>query len=65
MQSESPFFIVPGTYAVVANSGGKTSGFNLHAHLEANGGALPSNAACLFNNTGWENVQSLDFLSEQ
>jgi hypothetical protein len=61
----NPFIIPPDVHTVVANSGGKTSGFNLHKHLEANGGTLPANAACLFNNTGWEDERTLAFLAEQ
>ena len=60
-----PFIIAPTVHAIVANSGGKTSGFNLYEHLKANGWSLPSNAACLFNNTGWEHELTLDFLAEQ
>jgi hypothetical protein len=53
------------TPAVIANSGGKTSGYNLWQHLQDNGGTLPDNAVCLFNNTGWEHNLTLDFLAEQ
>jgi hypothetical protein len=52
-------------HTVVANSGGKTSGYGLWRHLQANGGTLTHNGACLFNNTGWERRESLDFLAEQ
>jgi 3'-phosphoadenosine 5'-phosphosulfate sulfotransferase (PAPS reductase)/FAD synthetase len=51
--------------AVVANSGGKTSGFNLWKHLEANGGSLPECARAVFTNTGREHPATLDFLAEQ
>ena len=51
--------------AVVANSGGKTSGYNLWLHLEANGGTLTDAGRCVFTNTGWEHPATLDFLAEQ
>ena len=60
---KDPFKITGHT--LVANSGGKTSGFNLHLHLESNGGTLTEYGACGFNNTGWEHKLSLDFLAEQ
>lgn len=58
-----PFAITGHT--IVANSGGKTSGYNLWLHLEANGGTLTDKGACLFNNTGLEHRKTLDFLAEQ
>lgn len=60
-----PFKIVGLRPVVVANSGGKTSGYNLWLHLEANGGALPDAARCVFTNTGWEHPATLAFLCEQ
>lgn len=58
-----PFLITGPT--VVANSGGKTSGYSLWRHLQANGGTLTDRGGCLFNNTGWERRETLDFLAEQ
>ena len=59
----SPFRIAGPT--VVANSGGKTSGYNLWLHLRANGGGLTELGRCVFTNTGWEHPLTLDFLAEQ
>lgn len=58
-----PFKIVGPT--MVANSAGKTSGFNLWKHLQANGGTLTDTGRAVFTNTGWEDRRSLDFLAEQ
>ncbi len=58
-----PFAITGHT--VVANSGGKTSGYNLWRHLQANGGTLTGLGRCVFTNTGWESPKTLDFLAEQ
>lgn len=61
--SDNPFAITGHT--IVANSGGKTSGYNLWRHLQANGGTLTDKGACLFTNTGHENSKTLEFLAEQ
>ncbi len=53
------------SHTVVGNSGGKTSGYNLWLHLQANGGTLTDCGAAVFTNTGWEHPQTLDFLAEQ
>jgi hypothetical protein len=52
-------------HTVVANSGGKTSGYSLWRHLKANDGTLTERGRCVFNNTGWEHELTLDFLAEQ
>jgi hypothetical protein len=57
-------FIITG-HAVLGNSGGKTSGYNLRRHLDANDGTLTNKGACVFTNTGWEQAPTLDFLAEQ
>ena len=59
----SPFLITG--FTNVANSGGKTSGYNLWLHLQSNGGGLTNNGCCVFTNTGWEHPLTLDFLAEQ
>lgn len=43
-------------------SGGRTSGFMLHKHLEAHGGKLPEGVHVIFCNTGKERVETLDFV---
>jgi hypothetical protein len=58
-------FVITGRPAVLCNSGGKTSGYNLRRHLDANGGTLTGRGVCVFTNTGWEQPATLDFLAEQ
>jgi len=43
-------------------SGGRTSGFMLHKHLEAHGGKLPEGVHVIFCNTGKERTETLDFV---
>jgi hypothetical protein len=48
---------------IINFSGGRTSGFLLRSVLDAYGGALPSNFVVLFQNTGKEFSQTLDFVN--
>ena len=43
-------------------SGGRTSGFMLHKHLEAHDGKLPEGVQVIFCNTGKERTETLDFV---
>lgn len=56
-------FLAPAGNVEIAFSGGRTSAMMLHHFLEANGG-LPDGAAVLFQNTGREMPQTLDFVQE-
>jgi 3'-phosphoadenosine 5'-phosphosulfate sulfotransferase (PAPS reductase)/FAD synthetase len=56
-------FILPDGQIQIAFSGGRTSAFMLHQILEANGD-LPERAKVLFQNTGREMPQTLDFVHE-
>lgn len=48
--------------AVVSFSGGRTSGFMLWHILQAFGGTLPDDVKVIFNNTGKERPETLDFV---
>ena len=50
--------------AQVCFSGGRTSGYMLHEILRAHGGALPAECHVVFQNTGKEREQTLDFIHE-
>lgn len=50
------------TPAVVSFSGGRTSGMMLAKIVEAHGGALPDGVKVVFNNTGKERPETLDFV---
>lgn len=56
-------YLLPDGNVQIAFSGGRTSAFMLHAILDANG-ALPDRARVLFQNTGREMPQTLDFVAE-
>ena len=49
---------------VVSFSGGRTSGFLLYHVLKAHDFSLPENVVVLFENTGKERVETLDFIHE-
>ena len=48
--------------AVISFSGGRTSGYMLRRIVDAFGGALPSDIAVVFANTGRERPETLDFV---
>ena len=48
--------------AVVSFSGGRTSGYMLWHILDAHGGALPDGVKVIFNNTGKEREETLEFV---
>lgn len=50
--------------AVIAVSGGRTSGFMLHEILDAHGGKLPPDVVAVFANTGRELEPTLDFVRD-
>jgi 3'-phosphoadenosine 5'-phosphosulfate sulfotransferase (PAPS reductase)/FAD synthetase len=56
-------FLIEGP-AAVGVSGGRTSGYMLWRILEAHGGQLPDDVVCIFQNTGKERDETLDFLHE-
>tara|TARA_R100001086_G_C11804341_1_gene249725 strand:+ start:192 stop:1055 length:864 start_codon:yes stop_codon:yes gene_type:complete len=49
---------------IITFSGGRTSGFLLHKILENYNGKLPSDAHVVFDNTGKEMPQTLDFVND-
>lgn len=50
--------------AIVSFSGGRTSGYMLYHILEAYDFTLPSGVKVIFNNTGKERVETLDFVQK-
>lgn len=56
-------YILPESNVQIAFSGGRTSAYMLHEILEANG-CLPERVQVLFQNTGREMPQTLDFVQE-
>jgi len=56
-------YILPNGNVQIAFSGGRTSAYMLHEILKANGG-LPERVQVLFQNTGREMPQTLDFVQE-
>lgn len=60
--TNSPYNLLDGNVQI-SFSGGRTSGYMLYKILEANNG-LPSNAVVLFQNTGKEMPQTLDFVQQ-
>lgn len=50
------------TPAVVSFSGGRTSGMMLRRIIDAHGGTLPDGIKVVFNNTGKERPETLDFV---
>lgn len=50
--------------AVIAFSGGRTSGLMLYRIIEAHGGALPDDVIPVFCNTGKEHDKTLDFVRD-
>lgn len=56
-------YLLPAGNVQIAFSGGRTSAFMLHQILQANEG-LPDRAAVLFQNTGREMPETLDFVQE-
>lgn len=59
----NPYILPNDRPAVIQFSGGRTSGYMLKQILDANNG-LPNNAYVLFQNTGREFHQTLDFVKE-
>jgi 3'-phosphoadenosine 5'-phosphosulfate sulfotransferase (PAPS reductase)/FAD synthetase len=59
----NPFRLPDGPVAIQF-SGGRTSGMMLHHILDAHDGQLPPNAHVLFQNTGREMPETLDFVAE-
>lgn len=57
-------FVLPPGHVQIAFSGGRTSGFMLHAIAEANGGIPEDRVQVTFQNTGREMPQTLDFVAE-
>lgn len=57
-------YALPGGNVQIAFSGGRSSAFMLHEILEANGGLPEGRAQVLFQNTGREFPQTLDFVAE-
>lgn len=58
---DASHYVLPATPVAIQFSGGRTSGYMLHRILEANNG-LPDNAVVLFENTGKERAETLDFV---
>ena len=56
-------YTLPNGNVQISFSGGRTSGYMLHAIMEANGG-LPERARVVFANTGRERNETLDFVQE-
>lgn len=56
-------YLLPEGNVQIAFSGGRTSAYMLHQILEANGG-LPDRVEVVFNNTGREMPETLDFIAE-
>lgn len=50
--------------ALISFSGGRTSGYMLHAIVQAHGGVLPDNVVVAFANTGKEREQTLRFVRD-
>jgi 3'-phosphoadenosine 5'-phosphosulfate sulfotransferase (PAPS reductase)/FAD synthetase len=50
--------------ACISFSGGRTSAYMLRRHLDAHGGRLPANVHVLFENTGKERLETLDFVRD-
>ena len=57
-------YLLPDTECAVMFSGGRSSGYLLYHVLEAYGGTLPDNVKVLFQNTGKERPETLDFIHE-
>jgi Phosphoadenosine phosphosulfate reductase family len=57
---KSPYFL--DTPAVISFSGGRTSGYMLWHILQAFGGTLPNDVKVIFNNTGKEREETLEFV---
>jgi 3'-phosphoadenosine 5'-phosphosulfate sulfotransferase (PAPS reductase)/FAD synthetase len=62
MKADNPY-LIHGP-AVIAFSGGRTSGYMLHEIIVAHGGQLPANVIPAFANTGKERTETLDFVHE-
>lgn len=56
-------FLIEGP-AIIAFSGGRTSGLMLYKIIEAHGGKLPNDVVPVFCNTGKEHTKTLDFVKE-
>lgn len=63
MVSKRSPYLLPDGNVQIAFSGGRTSGYMLYQLLEANGG-IPDRARVIFNNTGRERNETLDFVQE-
>lgn len=48
---------------LIAFSGGRSSAYMLYKMIEANGG-IPDSCVVSFQNTGRENIETLDFIAE-
>lgn len=59
-----PAYLLPDGKVQVAFSGGRTSAYMLHQILEANGGLPDGRVQVLFQNTGREMPETLDFVAE-
>ena len=57
-------YILPDGHVQIAFSGGRTSAYMLHQILEANGSIPESRVQVMFENTGREMPQTLDFVAE-
>ena len=55
-------YILPDGPVAIQFSGGRTSGYMLHHIVEAHGGKLPPDVHVLFQNTGREMPETLDFV---
>jgi 3'-phosphoadenosine 5'-phosphosulfate sulfotransferase (PAPS reductase)/FAD synthetase len=62
MSMSDPFKIIGP--AVISTSGGRTSGYMLWRILQAHGGKLPEGVISVFQNTGKERDETLDFVEE-
>jgi len=60
MPNVNPYLLE--TPAVVSFSGGRTSGYMLYHIVQAFGGKLPDGVKVIFNNTGKERPETLDFV---
>ena len=57
-------YLLPDKNCALMFSGGRSSGYLLYHVLEAYGGTLPDNVKVLFQNTGKEKRETLDFIHE-
>jgi len=64
MRAFSSCFVIPEGNVQISFSGGRTSAYMLHQILEANGGIPEERCVVMFQNTGREMEQTLEFVHE-